>query len=64
MIRVRLNTGDYLDSLAIHNSDVLVHNKRKEKAQFVSKKEILEWYGGSSKQLPILDVKPYKLEKV
>ena len=64
MIRVRLHTGDYLDALAIHNNDVLVHNRRKDLAHFVSRKEILEWYGGSSKQLPKMDVKPYKLEKV
>ena len=62
MIRVRLHTGDYLEALAIHKDDVLV--KKKEKAQFVSRKDILEWYGGSSKQLPKMDVKPYKLEKV
>ena len=64
MIRVRLHTGDYLEALAIHENDVLVHNRRKDVAQFVSRKEILEWYGGSSKQLPVLDVKPYRLEKV
>lgn len=64
MIRVRLHTGDYLEALAIHNNDVLVHNRKKEKAQFVSRKDIIEWYGGSSKQLPKMDVKPYKLEKV
>ena len=64
MIRVRLHTGDYLEALAIHDNDVLVHNRRKDVAQFVSRKEILEWYGGSSKQLPKMDVKPYKLEKV
>ena len=64
MIRVRLHTGDYLEALAIHNDDVLVHNRRKDLAQFVSRKEIMEWYGGCSKQLPVLDVKPYKLEKL
>lgn len=64
MIRVRLHTGDYLEALAIHNDDVLVHNRRKDLAQFVSRKEIMEWYGGCSKQLPVLDVKPYRLEKV
>lgn len=63
MIRVRLHTGDYLEALAIHNDDVLVHNKRKDLAQFVSRKEIMEWYGGSSKQLPVLDVKPYNLTR-
>lgn len=62
MIRVRLHTGDYLEALAIHKDDVLV--KKKEKDQFVSRKEIMKWYGGSSKQLPVLDVKPYRLEKV
>lgn len=62
MIRVRLHTGDYLEALAIHNDDVLV--KKRDKAQFVSRKDILEWYGGSSKQLPKMDVKPYKLEMV
>lgn len=61
MIRVRLHTGDYLEALAIHNDDVLVH--KKDKAQFVNRKDILEWYGGSSKQLPILEVKPYTIER-
>lgn len=61
MIRVRLHTGDYFDALAIHENDVLV--KRKDLAQFVSKKEIMEWYGGCSRQLPVLDVKPYNLTR-
>lgn len=61
MIKVKLHTGDYLEALAIHNNDVLVH--KKDKAQFVSRKEIMEWHGGSSKQLPVLDVKPYKIYK-
>lgn len=61
MIRVRLNNGDYLEALAIHKDDVLVHDKRKDKARFVSRKDVLEWYGGCSKQLPKIDVKPYKL---
>lgn len=64
MIRVRLHIGEVYDALAIHEGNVLVHDKRKDKVKFLDKREVLEWYGGSSKQLPTLDVKPYKLEKV
>lgn len=58
MIRVRLHTGDYLEALAIHNDDVLVHDRRKDRALFVSRREINEWYGGCSKNLPQIDVSP------
>ena len=61
MIRVKLHTGDYLEAIAIYDNRVLVVKKNNTK--FVERKEILEWYGGCSKQLPELAVKPYKLTK-
>lgn len=43
------------EALAMQGSAVLIKDAKKNKAYFISKKNVSEWHNGNSKMLPVMD---------